>query len=341
MNKTQDLMDASATALASVQSLSGADHLKKTCQTAWDHDLPDGQSEGQMDEPDDSPVLWDQKLAEAWQTISDFCGMRDVDELNAKSVREFFDGKSADVLVLFGGSTIHGLSPFVRAMRSGAASCSIIVGGYGHTSARLLDEIERQTGIRKKTEAEAFETLLEKQYGLQADFLETASTNCGNNITLLLDLLRQHQIPARRLIFIQDPSMQRRMDATLHKNSDAKVLNFAACRPVFVNKEGRLALDLAKTPDYSDKTGEDLTGMWDLKSCCSLLAGEMERLPDTAEGYGPKGKGFIAHVDIPESVKEAWDLIRRKMPGCSRKANMAFADALDHTPTAEQAEYQE
>ena len=38
----------------------------------------------------------------------------------------------------------------------------------------------------------------------------------------------------------------------------------------------------------------------------SLLMGEIPRLSDTPDGYGPRGKGYIAHVDIPPDVENAW-----------------------------------
>lgn len=37
----------------------------------------------------------------------------------------------------------------------------------------------------------------------------------------------------------------------------------------------------------------------------SLLWGEIPRLTDDADGYGPRGKNFIAHVDIPTEVRAA------------------------------------
>ena len=38
----------------------------------------------------------------------------------------------------------------------------------------------------------------------------------------------------------------------------------------------------------------------------SLLTGEIRRLRDDEHGYGPRGKGFLPHVDIPEDVMDAW-----------------------------------
>ncbi|STD42197.1 Uncharacterised protein [Edwardsiella tarda] len=38
----------------------------------------------------------------------------------------------------------------------------------------------------------------------------------------------------------------------------------------------------------------------------SLLLGEIPRLRDDAQGYGPRGRDFIAHVDLPDEVEAAF-----------------------------------
>jgi hypothetical protein len=54
-----------------------------------------------------------------------------------------------------------------------------------------------------------------------------------------------------------------------------------------------------------------------------LLMGDAQRLQDTPDGYGPKGKNFIAHVNMPFEVKEAFRYLQ-KFYGV-RKANPAYA----------------
>ena len=34
-----------------------------------------------------------------------------------------------------------------------------------------------------------------------------------------------------------------------------------------------------------------------------LLFGEVIRLRDDENGYGPRGKGFIVHVEVPEEIE--------------------------------------
>jgi len=46
--------------------------------------------------------------------------------------------------------------------------------------------------------------------------------------------------------------------------------------------------------------------MWEMERYISLLMGEIPRLTDNEEGYGPLGKNYIVHVDIPQDVEEAF-----------------------------------
>ncbi|RIG31652.1 hypothetical protein CUA56_25275, partial [Shigella boydii] len=40
-------------------------------------------------------------------------------------------------------------------------------------------------------------------------------------------------------------------------------------------------------------------------SYLSLLTGELPRLHDDSDGYGPRGRDFIVHVDFPAEVIQA------------------------------------
>lgn len=40
-----------------------------------------------------------------------------------------------------------------------------------------------------------------------------------------------------------------------------------------------------------------------------LLLGEMVRLHDDDNGYGPRGKNFLPHVDIPDEVWQSYQRV--------------------------------
>ena len=65
--------------------------------------------------------------------------------------------------------------------------------------------------------------------------------------------------------------------------------------------------------------------MWDMDRYITLLMGEIPRLADNADGYGPRGKGFIAHVDIPNEVEEAFLELKEVYSGMVREANPLYA----------------
>ena len=64
--------------------------------------------------------------------------------------------------------------------------------------------------------------------------------------------------------------------------------------------------------------------MWRMERYITLLMGEIPRLTDDESGYGPRGKRFIAHVDIPESVRDAFALLKKRFADSVREANPAF-----------------
>jgi hypothetical protein len=50
-----------------------------------------------------------------------------------------------------------------------------------------------------------------------------------------------------------------------------------------------------------------------MQRLCELLVGEVTRLKDDENGYGPKGKGFIGHVDVPVEVEAAANRVRETL----------------------------
>ena len=257
------------------------------------------------------------RAAEAMNTLGAFLGMRDVPALSRDALKAHTGREQADVMVLFGGSILAGGDVFADAMRAGVAKTYAVVGGAGHTTQTLRDTVHaafpdiETDGL---PEAEVYRRWLEHVYGLRPDLLETESTNCGNNITYLLALLQKKHIPCDTVILTQDASMQRRMDAGLRLAApDTRIVNFAAYRAEYTVREGRLT------------TVSPIRGMWTPERYAELLLGEIPRLRDDEAGYGPRGKGFIAHVDIPEEVLRAYETLCECTGAATREANSAYA----------------
>lgn len=256
------------------------------------------------------------EAADAVNRLSRFLGPRDVPRLTGEALMARFQIPQADVMALFGGSILEGAAVMAQAMEAGAAKTYVIVGGEGHTTKALREAAARRIpGLNTAglPEARIFNALLKHDYGLEADLLECESTNCGNNITLLLSLLERRKISFESIILTQDASMQLRMAAGLRRHRpDAHIISYAAYEARAAVRRGQLAFQ------------EDIPGMWPMDRYLSLLLGEIPRLTDDENGYGPRGKGFIAHVDIPPEISDAFALLSGPFGGQIRRADPRF-----------------
>jgi hypothetical protein len=250
-----------------------------------------------------------------------FCGVRDVGALTGTELGKKYGFAAADVMVLFGGSIICGGDELARAMKENIARHYVIVGGAGHTTQTLRDKMRAlypRWDTAGLAEADLFNGYLQRRYGFGVGLLERRSTNCGNNITFLLELLKRENICPRSMILMQDATMQRRMAAGLRKyRPKLTVVNYASYSVSVVCRENKAAYD------------REPLGMWDIERYCTLLMGEIPRLRDSESGYGPKGKDYIAHEDLPGEVLRAYETIRGYDASLIRAANDEFASPAD------------
>ncbi len=109
--------------------------------------------------------------------------------------------------------------------------------------------------------------------------------------------------------------MQNRMEAVLRKYmpNNISIINFAAYTAKVIIKDGNLAYET------------DIEGMWDMERYITLLMGEIPRLSEDIYGYGPKEKGFIAHVDIPNEVVEAFSELKEEYSELIGEVNPLYA----------------
>lgn len=259
-----------------------------------------------------------EKHIKAINNLAKFCGKRDIDSLRRSHLMAQYGFEQVDILVLFGGSILHGGDVLAEAMENNIAKKYIIVGGYGHTSATLFDNMEKNFPNSTKdihSEAELFAKYLEIRYQKSVDFLETSSTNCGNNVTNLLSLITENQLEMKSILLIQDATMQLRMDATLRKYLSRKIpiINYPAYEVELMNSQEQLVYNLT------------IPSMWEISRYVSLLMGEIPRLMDTKTGYGPKGKNFLTHVEVPKEIIKSYEQLREEYPDATRVANPDFA----------------
>ena len=258
-----------------------------------------------------------ERIAESVNTLGAFLGIRDVPALTQEALSARLGVRQADVMVLFGGSILCGGDVLAGAMKKNVAKRYVIVGGEGHTTQTLREKMHGAFPAIETAglpEAEVFAAYLRWRYALTPDWIECASTNCGNNITNLLGLLQSNGVSYRSVILSQDATMQRRMEAGLRKHAeDIEIVNFAVYQAEVSVRLGELAYE------------KEILGMWEMDRYISLLMGEIPRLTDDALGYGPRGQGFIAHVDIPQPVREAFTTLQQVYQDGARTANPAYA----------------
>ncbi|ADB31233.1 protein of unknown function DUF218 [Kribbella flavida DSM 17836] len=229
-------------------------------------------------------------LDEALQVMSRYLARRDVAELAGP----------ADLLVLMGSAVVESVEVVAQAYHRGAAARILVSGGLGHSTHHLVHAVERRglpIPAGHRPESHIFRDLLHR-YGVDpaAVTVEDDSTNCGENAAFTRRLL-DHDSTAYRLVLVQDPTMQRRTHAAFERS--------------FRDRPGTALTSFAPLIPW---IGDDAVGagpggppIWARERFVSLLLGEIRRLRDDIDGYGPRGRNFIDHVEVPPEVLAAFD----------------------------------
>lgn len=180
-------------------------------------------------------------------------------------------------------------------------------GGIGHSTQLLIDTVkllypEITHDFQSLSEAEITGYLAVELWEFPKEklILETQSTNCGANAAFSLDQLTALSLSPKKVVIIQDPTMQLRTFVTFQKAWQQS--NFETqfySEPSFVPQ--------LKLLDHQiNYANPEIVGLWSPSRFLSLLIGEIPRLRDDEHGYGPKGKDFIPHVDIPKEIEGAY-----------------------------------
>lgn len=230
------------------------------------------------------------------------------------------------------------LSSIISASPDTEVITLVIAGGIGHSTALLYDAISRHPqyaelqltppGVHGLPEARVIQRVMNQFWPVLSEaggtgqlrlLIDDQSTNCGQNAEFAKQLLDNEGIWPEKVVLVQDPTMSIRTRASLEKyyaeavgsssGREARAAPRIWTWPTFVPRlravPGALFAWEKDMPGVQDESGRS-DALWDESRYVDLLLGEIPRLRDDVAGYGPRGKGFIAHVDIPDEVEEAW-----------------------------------
>lgn len=180
-----------------------------------------------------------------------------------------------------------------------------LVGGIGHATKVLRKNFADQGMFfdKNQSESEMYFHYLTKKYQIPAEklILETKSTNSGENAQNALAILRLKGKLPERILLMNDPTLQRRTKATFEKVWQKENVEWISYAPI-IPKIIELEPELCFMPS-------ELNGQWTREYFYALVLGEMIRLNDDENGYGPNGKNYMNHVDIPQNVWQAYQRI--------------------------------
>lgn len=238
--------------------------------------------------------------------IAKFLAVRDINKLKCEELERVVEIKKVDVLVLLGNSIPYTIECAVEAYKNNVCDKILINGGIGHSTEILRKEIRKDVrfnsvDVENRAEADIFFDIMTKNYHIDSDriIVENKSTNCGDNAKKAIDLLNQLHISYSSLLLIQDPTMQLRTYASFLKYIDTekvKLINFA---PFIPTVNGDLKFE-----------NTHINGIWDERRYFELIMGEIPRLKDDIYGYGPNGKNFIEHIDVPVEIEENYTMLK-------------------------------
>jgi uncharacterized SAM-binding protein YcdF (DUF218 family) len=213
--------------------------------------------------------------------MSNYLARRDVEQL----------AEPVDVLILMGSAVLESVDVTASAWHDGVVRRILVSGGIGHSTRLLLDKVGEQ---EPRPESHIFRDLLVKTAAVDpaAITVEDRSTNCGENA----EFSRRFVDRAGSIALVQDPTMQRRTHASFERSfrdlPGTELISFAPVIP-WIGPDGVGA-------------GPGRPVIWELERFTSLVLGEIRRLRDDENGYGPRGRDFIDHVELPAVVLDAY-----------------------------------
>lgn len=244
----------------------------------------------------------------------------DINRIGAWLAQDDFQGsgpgpeflRDLDAIVLLGNQVIATLTAACALTQRSSSAALVLSGRAGHSTQPLYENLcDSEYGkltkqgliLESMAEAEMYAVVAQTVFGIPAGriLIENRSANSGENCRFSLQMLQQANRRLDSVLILQDPLMQRRSMLTWTReaersNSRARVFSHA----VFVPRVEPGPDSLLRFP------GDQAQGTWTMERFLSIILGEVDRLHDTEDGYGPRGRNFLPHVDIPEAVLESY-----------------------------------
>lgn len=235
-----------------------------------------------------------------------FLSKRDINDLSCKSLVDKFGIAQVDLIIILGNSIPYIAELGAKAYKNGLAKEIMLVGGIGHSTKYLIenvikDSMYKDINVIDRSEADILSQIIVARENIKQNkiIIESKSTNCGSNAYEALKLLKEKEQIPESIILMQDPTMQLRSHASFLKEwVEEKTLVISYCPFIPQLKVSE------KGYEYINK---GINGLWPNDRFMDLIMGEIPRLRDDTNGYGPKGKRFILHVDIPEEVSSSYE----------------------------------
>lgn len=179
--------------------------------------------------------------------------------------------KPADCILVMGCHDKRVASRGAELFKQGLAPLIIISGGIGRDTPKSWGE----------TEAEVFAEIVCQQ-GVPEDklMIEKQATNCAENMTFSMELLKSQRLEPKSLILVTKPYMERRALATFKK--------------LYPHKEVHVASPEISYEDYPNKEVSKSLFL-------NTMVGDTQRIL-----LYPK-RGFTVYQDMPKEVEAAMD----------------------------------
>ncbi|PNS19305.1 hypothetical protein CAC42_2482 [Sphaceloma murrayae] len=253
------------------------------------------------------------RLAKDINLVSNYLAQSDIESLGTS--------EPVDCIAICASQVLHQATALFRILeaRPNLTTTLVLVGGIGHSTQAIYDAVAAHphyrtlaTAVTGQPEARVLDLILTHFFDkrkLESSgcrvLLEDRSTNGGANATETKRVLDEAGLsPPKTCLVVQDQTMLRRSVATFEKvyenvESPPRFLAWPVFVPVMRFQDDELDYDV-----------QGVEGpLWPKDRFYSLLVGEVRRLRDDENGYGPRGTGFIGHVHVPADVLLAADNI--------------------------------